>query len=166
MTDYTKYASVSPSYAKITAPDHYYEVPGFPAFKSFDATTKMDVHELEERFKGFKLKPKILTDLKSPDQQGRKSRSRMRKPSCIQCAFCMSNGEDEEIYRSHILKDPLGRVVCPVLYMYNCPICNNGGGPYAHTIRYCPKNRPNVRRRHRIPDVLGEGGDRMSGSRE
>lgn len=107
-------------------------------------SASVDMAALEEQFRDFKLKPKILTEPFRPDgPAGRKSRSRTRRPNPVQCVFCMSNGEDEKVYRSHMLKDPDGRVVCPVLRLYSCPVCNNNGGDNAHTIKYCPKNKPN-----------------------
>jgi len=57
------------------------------------------------------------------------------------CQFCQNNREPESFYRSHILRDAEGIVVCPVLRSYNCPICNNGGGDRAHTKSYCPQLR-------------------------
>jgi protein nanos 1 len=57
------------------------------------------------------------------------------------CQFCQNNREPEEFYKSHILRDAEGKVVCPVLRAYNCPICNNGGGDKAHTKSYCPQLR-------------------------
>ena len=53
------------------------------------------------------------------------------------CRFCEKNGEREEIYMSHPLKDSLGKVVCPVLRNHKCPKCKESGD-YAHTIKYCP----------------------------
>lgn len=50
------------------------------------------------------------------------------------CVFCKNNGEDEQYYLSHTLKDDFGRVTCPVLFNYKCPICN-ATGPVSHTIR-------------------------------
>ena len=41
------------------------------------------------------------------------------------------------IKKGHRLKDFYGRVVCPVLRSYVCPICN-ASGDSAHTIKYCP----------------------------
>lgn len=69
------------------------------------------------------------------------TRSRRRQPSIMECVFCKNNNERPEFYKSHILKDPDANIQCPVLRAYNCPICNNGGGPKAHTIRYCPMNK-------------------------
>lgn len=43
-----------------------------------------------------------------------------------------NNNEPESIYTSHVLKDPDNKVVCPALYVYVCPICNNTG----HQVRY------------------------------
>lgn len=105
-------------------------------------TTADEMAALEEQFRDFKLKPKILTEPNRMDgPAGRKGRSRTRRPNSVQCVFCVSNGEDEKVYRTHMLKDPDGRVTCPVLRLYSCPICNNNGGDSAHTIKYCPKNK-------------------------
>lgn len=52
------------------------------------------------------------------------------------CVFCRNNGENELIYSSHSLKDPLGNVTCPILRAYQCPICG-ATGSQAHTIKYC-----------------------------
>ncbi|XP_060852551.1 uncharacterized protein LOC132930614 [Rhopalosiphum padi] len=66
-----------------------------------------------------------------------KSKSEM---GCLrECAFCKSNGETAEFYKSHFLKDPVGRVRCPILQRYQCPFCY-ATGENAHTRRYCPKN--------------------------
>lgn len=68
------------------------------------------------------------------------TRSRKRAKKQIQeCAFCKNNGEQESYYKRHILKDSEGRIVCPVLRAYTCPICN-AKGDKAHTIKYCPLN--------------------------
>ena len=102
-----------------------------------------EISALEEQFRDFKLKPQILSEqYKLAAAAGRKSRPRSRRPTSMQCVFCLSNGEDEKVYKSHVLKDPDGRVRCPVLRLYNCPVCNNYGGDYAHTIKYCPRNKP------------------------
>ncbi|CAG2107455.1 unnamed protein product [Medioppia subpectinata] len=71
-------------------------------------------------------------------------RIRRRQPTQTECVFCKNNNETPDVYKSHILKDPECRIVCPVLRAYDCPICHNGGGPYAHTVRYCPKNRAGI----------------------
>ena len=55
------------------------------------------------------------------------------------CVFCKNNGERTDIYMSHVLKDSEGRVMCPVLRKYTCPLCGVSGDN-AHTIRYCPRN--------------------------
>lgn len=71
-----------------------------------------------------------------------KTPSRQRVVIWNYCQFCQNNREPEEFFRGHILRDADGKVVCPVLRAYNCPICNNGGGDKAHTKSYCPQLRP------------------------
>lgn len=56
------------------------------------------------------------------------------------CVFCKNNGENEDFYMSHTVKDDYDRVTCPVLSAYRCPICG-ATGPEAHTLKYCPKNK-------------------------
>ncbi|KAJ0022911.1 hypothetical protein NQD34_015045 [Periophthalmus magnuspinnatus] len=53
------------------------------------------------------------------------------------CSFCKQNGETARVYRSHKLKAGDGRVVCPILWSYTCPICE-ATGDKAHTRKYCP----------------------------
>ncbi len=60
------------------------------------------------------------------------------------CVFCRNNGESESFYTSHYLKDSDGKVTCPVLRAYTCPVCG-ANGDSAHTIKYCPENAQSVR---------------------
>lgn len=55
------------------------------------------------------------------------------------CVFCRNNGEDESVYSTHALKSPDGKVTCPILFAYECPICR-ASGENAHTLKYCPRN--------------------------
>lgn len=54
------------------------------------------------------------------------------------CGFCKQNGESADIYRSHSLKSRDGKIICPILRTYTCPICD-ATGDFAHTRRYCPQ---------------------------
>ncbi|CAL1612753.1 unnamed protein product [Knipowitschia caucasica] len=62
------------------------------------------------------------------------------------CVFCRNNGAPEEVYGSHVLKTPDGRVVCPILRAYTCPLCS-ANGDNAHTIKYCPLSKENPAQR-------------------
>ncbi|KAK3578268.1 hypothetical protein CHS0354_011593 [Potamilus streckersoni] len=53
------------------------------------------------------------------------------------CAFCKRNGETPEFYSTHVVKDNRGKVICPILRKYVCPLCSSTGD-MAHTIRHCP----------------------------
>ena len=53
------------------------------------------------------------------------------------CAFCKKNRETPEFYRTHVVKDSRGKVICPVLRKYTCPVCQ-ATGDRAHTLRHCP----------------------------
>lgn len=55
------------------------------------------------------------------------------------CVFCRNNGEDESVYSTHALKSPDGKVTCPILFAYECPICR-ATGENAHTLKYCARN--------------------------
>lgn len=61
---------------------------------------------------------------------------RNKKPPKV-CVFCKNNGEQEEVYACHQLKDEAGNVTCPILFTYKCPICGVEGAK-AHTLKYCP----------------------------
>jgi len=63
-----------------------------------------------------------------------------RRRNHTECVFCRNNGEPNTWFRNHSLRDATGRVTCPVLRAYTCPICGTSGDT-AHTIKYCPRNR-------------------------
>ena len=52
------------------------------------------------------------------------------------CSFCKNNGEPKHIYSTHSIKDSNGKITCPLLKIYKCPICGESG-QNAHTITYC-----------------------------
>ncbi|KAH9504172.1 hypothetical protein Btru_065206 [Bulinus truncatus] len=63
------------------------------------------------------------------------------------CTFCKSNGETEEFYVSHVLKDVKGNVICPTLRAYTCPYCGATGSS-SHTASYCPFRPESERTEH------------------
>ncbi|XP_074550164.1 nanos homolog 1-like [Halichoeres trimaculatus] len=66
------------------------------------------------------------------------------------CRFCKQNGETVMIYRSHSLKTADGKVSCPILRSYACPICG-ATGDHAHTRRYCPRAQREVPSMQKLP---------------
>nr|XP_056701770.1 nanos homolog 2 [Euleptes europaea] len=56
------------------------------------------------------------------------------------CNFCKHNGESKNVYSSHPLKREDGKVVCPILRNYVCPLCG-ATADKAHTLKYCPLNQ-------------------------
>ncbi|XP_074516978.1 nanos homolog 1-like [Sebastes fasciatus] len=77
-------------------------------------------------------------DLLSMDR--RRKQTQRGKPEPKVCVFCRNNGAPEEVYGTHILKTADGRVLCPILRAYTCPLCS-ANGDNAHTIKYCPLSR-------------------------
>ena len=97
---------------------------------------ELDIYQsqLRERSVEVAENPVLQEYLQTKRQKNRKAKK--------VCAFCKNNGELPEIYSSHVLKDSDGRILCPVLRKYVCPLCGVSGDD-AHTIRYCPKNDGN-----------------------
>ncbi|XP_028816191.1 nanos homolog 1 [Denticeps clupeoides] len=91
---------------------------------------------------------------------------RARKPACRAkqepkiCVFCRNNGAPEEVFGSHVLKAPDGRVVCPILRAYTCPLCS-ANGDNAHTIKYCPLSKDPGAGQRPIKGGRAVGGKRM-----
>ncbi|VVC92159.1 unnamed protein product [Leptidea sinapis] len=83
------------------------------------------------------ISPSLLYQLLQEVANARDDR-RHRRALPNECAFCKNNGENEECYTSHSLKDWRGRVLCPVLRAFRCPRCR-ATGDRAHTIKYCPE---------------------------
>ncbi|XP_047991492.1 uncharacterized protein LOC125230395 [Leguminivora glycinivorella] len=114
------------------------------------------------------IRPSLLYEFLQEVLKARTDK-RTRRPLPNECAFCKNNGENEECYSSHALKDWRGRVLCPVLRAFRCPRCG-ATGDRAHTIKYCPENgdkdRNGLSSRRRGPPsslLLGQTGLPASG---
>ncbi|XP_019114409.2 nanos homolog 1 [Larimichthys crocea] len=83
-------------------------------------------------------------DLLSMDR--RRKQTQRSKPEPKLCVFCRNNGAPEEVYGTHILKTADGRVLCPILRAYTCPLCS-ANGDNAHTIKYCPLSKDQASQR-------------------
>ncbi|XP_061108874.1 nanos homolog 1-like [Conger conger] len=103
----------------------------FSPFQKQSAGGPQQDRELGGRFSGF--------DLFGVERKMRKQTHRNKLEPKI-CVFCRNNGAPEEVYGSHVLKTPDGRVVCPILRAYTCPLCS-ANGDNAHTIKYCPLSK-------------------------
>lgn len=57
-----------------------------------------------------------------------------------ECKFCKNNGEPEETWSSPNFRDSQGKLSCPILRCYTCPICG-AKGDRGHTLKYCPKKK-------------------------
>ncbi|XP_072313919.1 nanos homolog 1-like [Eucyclogobius newberryi] len=77
------------------------------------------------------------------------------KPEPKVCVFCRNNGAPEEVYGTHILKTADGRVLCPILRAYTCPLCS-ANGDNAHTIKYCPLSRDQHRGASKAGRAVGK----------
>lgn len=81
-----------------------------------------------------------------------KKKTKKTKKLPTYCVFCKNNNESEAVYTSHVLKDTDGKVVCPALYVYVCPICNNTGHK-AHTVKHCPYNPDSLRKQTELAEI-------------
>ncbi|XP_071789261.1 nanos homolog 3-like [Asterias amurensis] len=81
--------------------------------------------------------PFTIDELSRESRPQRANRWVVPKPTW--CVFCKNNGESEEVYTSHVLKNSLDKVACPRLRAYTCPLCGVNGDN-AHTVKYCPSN--------------------------
>lgn len=64
-------------------------------------------------------------------------------PNNQACVFCRNNGEEETVYRTHLVKDDIGDVICPILFRYTCPNCK-ATGTKAHTVGRCPLGKSKI----------------------
>lgn len=107
---------------------------GFPRTQSIPGMPQDQPRRRENSFSNNSESVDLSPDSSISDT----SRSSSFAAEC--CGFCKQNGEMSEIYRSHKLKAKDGRIICPILRSYTCPICD-ATGDRAHTRRYCPQRK-------------------------
>lgn len=83
----------------------------------------------------------VINRLSQVNKDNRMSKNSNKATVCV---FCRNNGESQEFFRSHTLKDSEGNTTCPILRAYTCPLCKENGDK-SHTIKYCPKYTPKVK---------------------
>ena len=98
--------------------------------------------------------PVVQQPVHNPQQNGVPPPPTRPQSGLHVCVFCRNNGESENVYTSHVLKDSDGRTSCPILRAYTCPICK-ANGDSSHTIKYCPMNQ-NARVPSSIGGVMGQ----------
>ncbi|KAK6177972.1 hypothetical protein SNE40_012825 [Patella caerulea] len=87
----------------------------------------------------FEGNDKVFEYMLVKERKKAKSMKPMKPGQTGTCVFCKNNGEPVTVYSSHLLKDDSGKVTCPILWRYTCPLCGITGDN-AHTIKYCPLN--------------------------
>lgn len=86
--------------------------------------------------------PRFQSEPNSPGESGNTNERRRSDPGKRSpvdgCTFCKRNGESREYYQGHQLRDENGKLLCPILRAFVCPICGATGDD-AHTESYCPE---------------------------
>ncbi|XP_060919337.1 nanos homolog 1-like [Labrus mixtus] len=125
--------------------------PGSPPISIYDLKERMSLlrpyeHLVSDSPHGDRDSPSYRGSYSGLDLLSRRKQTQRGKPEPKVCVFCRNNGAPEEVYGTHILKTADGRVLCPILRAYTCPLCS-ANGDNAHTIKYCPLSRDQASQR-------------------
>lgn len=58
-------------------------------------------------------------DVMAQTKANQKRKKKNKKPLATECVFCKNNDQPQSVYKSHILKNADGDVVCPILRYSN-----------------------------------------------
>ncbi|XP_015258583.1 PREDICTED: nanos homolog 1-like [Cyprinodon variegatus] len=122
--------------------------PGSPPISIYDLKERISLFRPYEQLGG-RESPSHGGSLTACDlfsAERRRKQTQRCKPEPKVCVFCRNNGAPEEVYGTHILKTADGRVLCPILRAYTCPLCS-ANGDNAHTIKYCPLSKDQASQR-------------------
>ncbi|KAG5682300.1 hypothetical protein PVAND_011660 [Polypedilum vanderplanki] len=115
--------------------------------KDIMLSSEFNIGDINNQWNSFLVdQPKSKNSIAYNEQQVKTSKKRRSKVKPNKkslenfCAFCKNNGEPMAVFNSHAVKDAKGRVLCPKLRIYKCPICGKDGDE-AHTTKYCPEKK-------------------------
>ena len=120
----SNYSTPSSDFTTYSPSSSCYNSPNMSLNRKFNRTTPKKVLPVRS----------TAIDLTEHIQNAKNLKEKANK--VLYCTFCKNNGESEQVYSSHLLKDSTSKITCPILFLHVCPICGESGDK-AHTLTYC-----------------------------